>query len=554
MRYLQVCLFALILLLPVWYVSADDLQAISPQEISHLLAKYAPVQMRANTKALPLSEQKTLAKLIDAAKALDVIYWKQRSNNGLELYKRLESSKKASDRELLHYLKINYGPYDKSDGDKPFIGTKPILPGATFYPEDLTKEEFERYIVAHPEVKDDFQKVNTIIKREGDKLVAVPYEQLFHTDLLAASKALQAASVTTKDPEFKKYLKLRAEAMLSGDYRPSDFAWIDVREGLLDIVIGPIEIYDDSLLGLKASYESMVLVKDKEASDKLKVFEEQMSTLQLKLPVPAELLPKEKPTSTPIGIFDVAYASAADNSGIKTVAASLPNDEVVIKDKGAKKLFYKNTMLAKFQKTLIPIAKEMIEPNLLPLVTEEAFFNNVLGHELAHTLGLKFVRQQGKDTDTAIRIALKETYSTIEEAKADIVGLYSVNYFTQKGLLTVEQEKQSYATYLAGTFRSVRFGSGDDHAKANILQYNFLRERGAILYNEKTGLYSMDINKFREGVKALSELLLTIEGQGDYEAAKQRVERYGKLDSQTETNLKRLAQIPVDIEFIFAQK
>jgi hypothetical protein len=291
-------------------------------------------------------------------------------------------------------------------------------------------------------------------------------------------------------------------------------------------------------------------VRDRVASNKLKVFEEQMQTLQRNLPVANELQPQESPTATPIGIFQVAYVSGASNAGIKTVAASLPNDEVVIKEKGAKKLFYKNIMLAKFQKTLLPIAKQMLEPNLLPIVTEEAFFNNVLGHELAHTLGLKFVRQNGKDTDTGIRLALKETYSTIEEAKADIVGIYAVNYFTNKGILTELQERQSYATYLAGTFRSIRFGSEEDHARGNIIQFNFLRQRGAITYNEKTGLYNLDIAQFRSAVKALAELLLTVEGNGDYPAAKQIIERYGRLDTGSEENLKRLAAIPVDIEFL----
>ncbi|MBI4854277.1 MAG: Zn-dependent hydrolase [Acidobacteria bacterium] len=548
MKKIVLCFWLVCLIL--LSVKAQEVHEASPEEIKTLLAKYASVSMQASTKALPLSERKALDKMIEAARALDILYWKQRSSHGLDLLAKLENSSNPEDKDRLHYLKINYGPYDKSDGDKAFIGKKPMPPGATFYPENLTKEEFERYLTDHPEVKDEFQKINTIIKREGDKLIAVPFEKVYKAELTKASQALKEASQLTKNVHFKKYLELRASALISGDFRASDFAWIDVRDGFLDIVIGPIEVYDDSLVGLKASYEAMVLVRDVAASEKLKVFEHQMSNLQQNLPVAPELATKEKPTATPISIFDVAYASGAANAGVKTVAASLPNDEVVIKEKGAKKLFYKNIMLAKFQKILIPIAKEMVDPKLIPFVTEEAFFNNVLGHELAHTLGLKFVRNQGKDTDTAIRIALKDTYSSIEEAKADIVGIYAITYLTKKGVLSPQQEKQSFATYLAGTFRSIRFGSGDDHAKANIIQFNYMRERGAITYDEKTGLYGLDVNKFRECVKSLSEFLLTVEGKGDYESARQTIDRQGKLDNKTEANLKKLDKIPVDIEFV----
>lgn len=551
MRKLALCFWVVCLMVCFLSVRAQEVHEASNEEIKTLLSKYAPVAMQASTKALPISERKALEKMVEAARALDIIYWKQRSSHGLDLLAKLENSTNPEDKDKLHYLKINYGPFDKSDGDKAFIGKKSMPPGATFYPENLTKEEFERYLTAHPEVKDEFQKINTIIKREGDKLVAIPFEKVYQAELTKASQALKEASQLTKNVHFKKYLQLRADSLLSGDFRPSDFAWIDVRDGFLDIVIGPIEVYDDSLVGLKASYEAMVLVRDVPASEKLKVFEQQMANLQQNLPVAPELATKEKPTETPISIFDVAYAAGAGNAGVKTVAASLPNDEVVIKEKGAKKLFYKNIMLAKFQKILVPIAKEMVDPKLIPFVTEEAFFNNVLGHELAHTLGLKFVRSEGKDTDTAIRLALKDTYSSIEEAKADIVGIYAITYLTKKGVLTPQQEKQSFATYLAGTFRSIRFGSGDDHAKANIIQFNYMRERGAITYDEKTGLYGLDTNKFRECVKSLSEFLLTVEGKGDYEAARQTVDRQGKLDDKTEANLKKLNKIPVDIEFMF---
>ncbi|MBK7994027.1 MAG: Zn-dependent hydrolase [Blastocatellia bacterium] len=551
MRKLLLCFWAVCLMISFFSVKASESKGLSHTELKILLAKYAPVPLQASIKALPVSEKKALEKMVEAARALDLLYWKQRSKHGLDLLASLEKSNSELEKDQLHYLKINYGPYDKSDGDKAFIGTKSMPSGATFYPEDLTKEEFERYLDKHPEVKEDFQKINTIIKREGDKLVAVPFEEIFHLELTKTANALREASRLTRNVAFKKYLDLRADALLSGTFRNSDFAWIDVRDGFLDIVIGPIEVYDDSLLGLKASYEAMVLVRDVAASEKLKVFEQKMDNLQQNLPVTTDLQPKEKPTATPISIFDVAYAAGASNVGVKTVAASLPNDEVVIKEKGAKKLFYKNIMLAKYEKILLPIAEEMVDPKLLPFITDEAFFNNVLGHELAHTLGLKFVRKEGKDTETAIRIALKDTYSSIEEAKADIVGIYAVSYLTKKGVLTPQQEKQSFATYLAGTFRSIRFGSGDDHARANIIQFNYLRERGAITYDEKTGLFGLDFDKFRASIRSLSEFLLTVEGRGDYESARQTLDRQGRLDKATEDNLKRLDKIPVDIEFIF---
>lgn len=549
MRATLATIFLALLVLAGVGVSADEAGRVPHPELKKMLSKYASVPLQADTSALPESERKALEKLIEAARAIDTIYWKQRSAQGLELRAQLERSNSEYDRDLLHYLNINYGPYDKSEGEKAFIGNKPMPPGATFYPEGITKSELESYFEKNPELKAEFQKVNTVIRREGDRLVIVPYEKIYSGELEQAARALRAAAALSKDALLVNYLKLRADGLLSGDLRPSDFAWIDVRDSWLDIVIGPIEVYDDNLMGLKASYEGTVLVRDRVASDKLKVFERQMPELQMSLPVPADLQNKEPLTSTPIGIFQVAYASGASNAGIKAVAASLPNDEVVIKEKGAKKLFYKNVMLAKFDKILVPIAREMLDPQLLNDVTEEAFFNNVLGHELAHTLGLKFVRTQGKDTETAIRIALKETYSTLEEAKADIVGLYSVGHFVKKGLLSEQQERQAYASYIASTFRSIRFGSSEDHARGNIIQFNFLRNRGGITYDDKTGRYGLDIVKFREGVRALSELLLTIQGRGEYEAARQLIDTQGKLDERTETALKRLATIPVDIEF-----
>ncbi|MEW6731401.1 MAG: Zn-dependent hydrolase [Acidobacteriota bacterium] len=549
MRILLISIFLFLLIFAHLPTTANVEENLSAAEIKRRLSKYVPVLLRADTSGLPASERRALVKLIEAARIIDTLYWKQRSAHGLELRAKLMKSRTLADRDLLQYLNINYGPYDKNEDNQPFIGSKKMPAGATFYPEDMTKEEFERYIATHPEVKESFQKINTVIRREGDKLVAIPFEQIFHTELEQAAKALRDASSQTIDPALKKYLQLRADALLSGEFRESDFAWIDVRNGWLDIVIGPIEVYDDNLMGLKAAYEGTVLVRDRAASEKLKAFEQQMPELQQNLPVPADLQSKERATDTPISIVQVAYVSGASNAGVKVIAASLPNDEVVIKEKGAKKLFYKNIILAKFNKILIPIAKEMLDPKLLPLVTEEAFFNGVMGHELAHTLGLKFVRNDGKDTDTSIRIALKETYSTLEEAKADIVGLYSIGYFTKKGILTEEQERQAYASYIASTFRSIRFGSGEDHARGNIIQFNFLRERGGITYDEKTGHYGLELTKFREGVRALSELLLTIQGRGDYNAARQLFDLRGKLDDRSEAELKRLAAIPVDVVF-----
>lgn len=543
--------FLTILLLTV--LAAPGLEAgdrISVKQLRAKLSKYAPVSLKVDTSHLPESERLALGKLIEAAQAIDEIYWKQRTHEGLTLRQQLSRSRSDVDRLFLRYLKINYGAYDKSDDDRPFIGSRPFPAGGTFYPEDLKREELDNYIAAHPEVKEEFEKINTAIRREGDRLVAVPFEQLYRVELERAALALRQAAALTTDNSLKRFLELRAGALALGNYRESDFAWIDVRNSLLDIIIGPIESYEDKLMGVKASYECSVLVRDIEASNRLKVFEQEMAILHNKLPVPDELQPEEIETSTPIGIFQVAYAAGASNAGIKSIASSLPNDEVVIKQKGAKKLFYKNVILAKFHKILQPIARLMVDPRLLDSVTEEGFFNNVLGHELAHTLGLKFVRRDGKETDTSIRLALKETYSTIEEAKADIVGIYSIRHFRNRGVLSARQEQECYASYLASTFRSIRFGSSDDHARANILQFNHLLRTGGITYNPKTRKFGLDQNKFVEGVRTLSNRLLTIEGTGDYAAAKALIEKDGRLDARTEAALKRLSHIPVDIEFI----
>jgi len=496
------------------------------------------VDLTADLSGFDERGKQMLALLVQASEAMDAIYWKQSY---------------AGDRDALlagigdpavrAFVERNYGPWDRLNADAPILeGIGPRPPGAAFYPADLTKEQFE---AADLPGKDS---PYTLIRRgEGGQLEAVPFHVAYRAELEPVAALLRRAADLSDDAAFAGYLRLRADALLSGDYRPSDMAWMDMKTNPVDIVIGPIETYDDALFGYKASYEGLVLVKDMEWSARLARFAAFLPELQRGLPV-AEAYKAQMPGSeADLNAYRALHYGGNANVGAKTIAINLPNDEQVQLAKGTRRLQLENVMQAKFDRILLPIAKELIAGDQLQHVTFEAFFEDTMFHEVAHGLGIKNTID-GKGTVSA---ALKEYASSFEEGKADVLGLYLITALSDKGELDEAKLMDSYVTFLAGILRSVRFGAADSHAKANMVRFNFFAERRAFTRDPATGRYRVDFAKMQAAMNALSETLLTIQGDGDYAAAKKLTDTLGVIRPELEADLEKLAaaKIPIDIHF-----
>jgi len=520
-------------------------------DIQQRLAKYAPTEIGCDEKLLGAEDKLVLKKLVQAAQAIDDIFWKQSYPPGPALRDRLEKSTLPEDKDYLHFLKINFGPFDRQDENKPFIGTESKPASAGFYPPDLTKEEFASTIALHPEVKQEFESPFTVIKREGERLVAVPYNIEYKGELEIIAQNLKEAAALTSNDSLKKYLARRATDLLNNDYYQSDCDWIDLEGNLVEIVIGPYEVYEDGLNGLKASYESFVYVNDREEMKKIKGYLDYLDEMQTNLPVePKYKDQKVGGLESPLNVVFEVYTAGDCRAGVQTSAFVLPNDERVREQKGSKKVFLKNVMHAKFKKSLVPISERVLTPEDAKLVSFSAYFNETILHEICHALGVNYITLPD-GTRTTVGKALRELNSPVEEAKADIVGLYNIHLLMEKGWMPKDKEKEAYTTYLAGIFRALRFGATEAHGLGTLVQYNFLREKGAFLYDPKTMKFRVNFEKIREAVKELAAAFLILEGNGNYDEVKQFIGRYGKMDDATQQVIDKLADIPVDIEPIF---
>ncbi|HEX6533520.1 MAG TPA: hypothetical protein VF041_02930 [Gemmatimonadaceae bacterium] len=520
-----------------------DTAATATAGIRARIAKYTTVRLTADTSALTPKEREMIPLLIDAARHMDPIYWEEAYGNRDSLLQSI------SDPDVRRFAEINYGPWDRLANDSPFVsGVGPKPPGANLYPHDITKAEFDSAASPSRAHGDSLRSLYTLVRRDSTgKLVAIPYARAFAAHNREAADKLRAAAKLAEDPGLRRYLELRAQALLTDDYRPSDLAWMDMKHNVLDIVIGPIETYEDNLFGYKAAHEAYVLVKDTAWSRRLARYATMLPALQRGLPVP-EQYKREKPgTDSDLNAYDALFYAGQANAGAKTIAINLPNDEQVQLRKGTRRLQLENVMRAKFDSIMRPIAAELVDADQLPLVTFDAFFENTMFHEVAHGLGIKHTLD-GKST---VRQALKERAGALEEGKADILGLYMVQALNAQGELGREDVRSNYVTFLASLFRSVRFGAGDAHGRANIAAFDFLQRQGAFSRDSASGKYRVNFDKMRSGMNALAEHILRLQGDGDYAGVGTFNEEYGRISPELQRDLARLGTkgIPVDVIF-----
>lgn len=499
--------------------------------------EYARFELSADLSALTEKERAMLPLLIDAAEIMDNLFWKQSYGDKDALLASI------TDTAIRNFVLINYGPWERLNGNEPFVegvGPKPL--GAQFYPIDMTKEEFEA--LNHP----DKASLYTMIQRNAEgKLEVIPYSVAFKPELEKASQLIRKAAELAEDAKLKTYLELRADALLSNDYYPSDFAWMEMKDNGIDFVVGPIENYEDALYGYKAAFESFVLVKDKEWSSRVIHYASLLPQLQKSLPVPEEYKKEMPGSDSDLGVYEAVFYAGDCNSGSKTIAINLPNDPKIHVEKGSRKLQLKNVMRAKFEKILLPISELVIVPEQRKHVKFDAFFENVMFHETGHGLGVT----RTLDGKLTIREALKEAYSSIEEAKADILGVYLVGQLNEMGELKDKDMMDNYVTFVAGIFRSVRFGASSAHGKANMMTFYYFLDHGAVSYDAATGYYTVNHDNMKKAVSDLAGMILTMQGDGNYDAAVKLIAEKGNVNEALQKDLDKIgsAGIPRDIVF-----
>lgn len=511
---------------------------LSPDPTQALLGKYAPFKLDVNLDDLSDNQREVVAKLMEAGEAVDEIFWQQAYGDKDAFLNSVSSS------NLKRFGVINFGPWDRLDGNAPFIeGANAKPKGANFYPADMTQEAFDAAVANNEALGELYTMVRY---DDAGNLTAIPYHEYFSEQTARISSLLAEAASLAEDPGFKRYLELRSSAIVNDDYFESDLAWMDMKDNTLEVVIGPIETYEDQLYGYKAAYETFVLLKDQEWSGRLAKYAGLLPGLQRGLPVPDKYKTETPGSESDLGAYDVLYVSGDANAGSKTIAINLPNDERVQLQKGTRRLQLKNIMRAKFEKILEPIADMLVAESQRDNVTFDAFFGNTMFHEVAHGLGIK-----NTITDNGtVRQALRNHASKIEEGKADVLGLYMVSALIEQGEWEADL-MDHYATFLASIFRSIRFGSSSAHGQANLIRFNFFKEQGAFTYDESTERYQIDPEATAKAVAALSERILTLQGDGDYEAVDSFVNQYAVQGPNLTAALDRLnsAGIPVDIVY-----
>ena len=553
-----------------------------PEHIPHYdlkikLRQYTKVDMGYDAAVLSEPEKEALGKLVQAGRVVDDIFFRQVWSGNAALEKQLNdvhaySHERPSSEigenhtlilDMIRYYNINFGPWDRLAVDSPFMGSLPKPQGANFYPEDMTKQEFDSFLAQHPDKDEEFRGYFTAIRRKDGALTAVPYSEEYK-DLLAKAAGLlrEAADILTKPENTAKvakgvdyttlaaYLRSRADAFSSNSYRQSDMDWMDVKDNTIDVTIGPYEVYEDALFGYKASFETFLAIRYPADSKKLEGIKRYIPKLEASLPIPAEYKNTSRGTESPVSVVDLVYSAGDTKAGVQTIAFNLPNDEAVRDAKGTKKVMLKNVSKAKFDMILLPITEQVLDPSQMDQVVFDAYFNNTLMHELSHGLGPGTIHRKD-GTETTVNRELKDLYPAIEEAKADILGLYCTKMLQKEGFFEKGMDTKGYVCFLPGFFRAIRFGASSAHGNANMMEFNFLREQGAISLDAQSGKFRVHLDKMPAAVEAMAKELLMIQALGDYDAASAFIEKYGQSSPELDTLLAKLKDIPVDIEPVF---
>jgi len=518
-------------------------------DLDQRLARFRRVRMPFQSAGLNAREQKLVNKLVDASRYLEEIFWRQIDPEALTLYQSLAGSKSPRDQKLRRYLWINASRFDLLDQNKPFVGTASMPPGRGFYPQGLTREQIEQYVKDHPEKKAEIYSPTTLVRWHGDQLEGLPYHIAYRSFLEPAARDLREAATLSADPAFANFLRLRADALLSDDYLKSDLAWLDLKDPKFDIIFAPYETYEDGLLGVKASYGAAVLIRNPQESQKLALFQKYVADIQDTLPLAPEDRPSKRGLETPMEVMDAPYRAGDLRHGYQAVADNLPNDPRVHEQKGSKKIFFKNFMNARVNFVILPVAKRMLRPEQAAKVSGEGYLLATILHEMAHGLGPAFARAAAGKTD--IREAIGPVFGGLEEAKADVVGMFGLKWLVDHDVLPKEKLEEYYASYVGGIFRTVRFGAAEAHSQAELMEFNYLSERGAI-QRESSGRYSIDYARMPQVLADLAKELLEIEATGDRERAERWFKKYTVMTPELQSSLKSAANTPVDIDPVFS--
>ncbi|HEX8623875.1 MAG TPA: hypothetical protein VF782_02225 [Allosphingosinicella sp.] len=515
-------------------------------------AKIARIQMAPNTAFLNAEERDVVNLLIRAAELMNPIYLRQRSIENPTIRAEIARSRHLQKAALLDMFDLHFGPWDTLAENHPFYGGEKMPAGAGFYPKDLTKAEFDAYLNAHPGEKEALTSGYTVVKRQGGRLVAVPYSVEYRQWLEPAAKLLERAAARTSNPSLRKFLNLRAKAFRTNDYYESELAWMDVGGTPIEVVIGPYEVYTDTLYGTKTAFEAFVTVQDPRESGALSKYKALLPDMERNLPVEERYKNFNRPFASPILVADQIHGGGDNVPGVQTIAFNLPNDERVREAKGAKKVILANVLGAKYDRILAPMAALVLVPEQSRLVTKKYMTNETLFHELSHSLGPGTIKVGGRQT--TVNAELKDVYSASEEAKADVMGLHNILYMMKRGELPAAEREQALATYFVGIFRAVRFGTDEAHGRGAALQYSYLKEKGAFSWDEGAGRFRVDYDRMEAGLRELVAELVRLQGNGDYAGTKAFFDRYARLDERARAVLAKTAHIPTDIQPVYPMK
>jgi len=519
-------------------------------DLKQRLARFQQVQMPLPSAGLTAREQKMISKLVDASRYLDDIYWRQVDPDGLELYESLEKSTDPKAVELRRYLWINGSRFDLLDGDRPFVGTDPAPPGRGFYPQGLTRDQIEQYVKDHPDKRAEIYSSTTVVRWHGSELEGLPYHIAYRSFLEPAASDLRAAADLSPDSAFANYLRLRADALLSDDYFKTDIAWLELKNPKIDLIFAPYETYEDTLLGVKATYGASVLVRNEEESRKMETFQKYVADIQDALPIAERDRPSKRGLQTPMEVMDAPFRTGDLGHGYQAVADNLPNDPRVHELKGSKKLFFKNFMDARVNYVILPLARFMMPADQASKASAEGYLLGTIMHEICHGLGPGFAHNATGEK-ISIREAIGPAYGGLEEAKADVVGMFSLKWLVDHGVLPKERLQEYYASYVAGMFRTVRFGAAEAHGQAEMMELNNYLEHGAVKHGA-SGKYSVDFEKMPGAIESLAKEFLQMEATGDRAKAEAWFKKYDVIPPELQQSLNKAKSVPVDVDPVFS--